>query len=137
VDNYTSYRPDGFLAVSNLNNVVFENITAVYDSNYTDGLPSFRPAIWFPGGYSNLTFRSVTITDVAAHTRTEPIGYSEDFYGLRFEPVDLATNSTGILVYLNSLPENGTHLYDNNVGQTADSTRYYFIGEAPPIIVGP
>jgi hypothetical protein len=103
VNNYTSYRPDGFLAVSDLNNVTFQNVKATFDSNYTDGLPMYRPGIWFPGNYSNLTFKNMVLTDVAAHALTAPIGYSKRFYGLTFEPIDPATNSTGVIINVNSI----------------------------------
>jgi hypothetical protein len=137
IENYRSYRPDGFLAVSNMNNVTFENVTATFDSNYTDGLPMYRPGLWFPGGYSNLTFKNVKLTDVAAHPLNEPIGYSEDYSGLHFVDVDAGTNSTGVLIYVAAAPEQGVHLYDNNHGQTADSTRYYYVGTDDPIFVAP
>jgi len=137
VQNYRSYRPDGFLAVSNMNNVTFENVTATFDSNYTDGLPMYRPGIWFPGGYTNLTFKSVTMVDVAAQPLTEPVGYSKGYNGLHFMDVDASINSTGVSIHLNALPQNGTHLYDDNVGQTSDSTRYYYVGNDDPIFVSP
>jgi hypothetical protein len=129
VNNYKSYRPDGFLAVQNLNNVTFNNITATFDSNYTDGLPMYRPGIWFPGPYSNLTFKNVTLTDVAARSLTAPIGNSLGFRGLKFEPIDRETNSTGVLIFVNSTPENGEDLYDNNRGQSVGSSRYYYVGD--------
>jgi len=135
VNNYTSYRPDGFLAVSDLNNVSFQNVKATFDSNYTDGLPMYRPGIWFPGSYSNLTFKNVVLTDVAAHALTAPIGYSEGYYGLKFEPIDPATGSTGVMVNVNSAPHNGVNLYDNNLGQSTGSTRWYSIGRNRAISV--
>ena len=127
INNYTSHRPDGFMAVQDLSNVTFNDIKATFDSNYTDGLAMYRPGIWFPGPYSGVTFENVTLTDVAAKPLNEPIGYSEGYYGLRFDNVS---------VYVNAMPT-GVDLYDNNLGQAADSTRYYYVGANSPIKVTP
>jgi hypothetical protein len=114
-------------------------VIATFDSTYTDGLPMYRPGIWFPGPYSNLTFKNVVLTDVAPRTLAPPIGYSTSYYGLNFEAIDPATKSKGVIIYLNSAPENDMDLYDNNAGQSVGSSRYYYVGSparaAPQIAV--
>lgn len=71
VDNYTSFRPDGFADILNSTNLVISNVRATYDSAFLNGL---YPGIRFPlDHYHNVTLENVTLTDKAAATVAAPI----------------------------------------------------------------
>jgi hypothetical protein len=72
VDNYQSYRPDGLMDVLASNGLTVSNVTATYDSAFTNNL---YPAWRFPTtGYRNVTFQNITLKDLAPVTIEEPIG---------------------------------------------------------------
>ncbi len=71
VDQYVTNRPDGFLDLLPSDGVKISNVTATYDSRFTNNLY----AAWrFPEApYKNVTFQNITLTDTAAITMHAPI----------------------------------------------------------------
>jgi hypothetical protein len=71
VDDYQSFRPDGFMDVLASNALTVSNVTATYNSAFTNNLyPGWR----FPTtGYQNVTFENVSLKDLAAVTTAGPI----------------------------------------------------------------
>ena len=76
VDTYASARPDGFMDVLGSNGVTVSNVTASYDSAFTNNMyPGWR----FPAsGYTNLKYQNISLTDTAASTTVGPIGPMND-----------------------------------------------------------
>ncbi|MBY0245729.1 MAG: hypothetical protein K2Q03_09770 [Sphingobacteriaceae bacterium] len=75
VDNYTSFRPDGFMDVLPSSNLTVKNVTASYDSsflNYT--LPMLR---FVQQGHHNIRFENISLTDDAFFTYIDPL-YGSD-----------------------------------------------------------
>ncbi len=71
IDNYTSYRPDGFMDVLDATNMTISNVTATYNSAF---LNNFFPGIRFPAAnYHNVTFSNITISDLAPTSIVPPI----------------------------------------------------------------
>jgi hypothetical protein len=72
VDDYQSFRPDGFMDVLTSDGLTVSNVTATYNSSFTNNLyPGWR----FPSAaYKNLKFENVSLKDLAAVTIIEPIG---------------------------------------------------------------
>ena len=72
VDDYRSFRPDGLMDVLTSAQLTVSNVTATYDSRFTNNLyPGWR----FPStAYENLTFANITLKDLAEVTLMEPIG---------------------------------------------------------------
>jgi hypothetical protein len=72
VDDYQSFRPDGFMDVLTSDGLTVSNVTATYDSTFTNNLyPGWR----FPSAaYKNLKFENISLQDLAAVTIIEPIG---------------------------------------------------------------
>jgi hypothetical protein len=71
VDDYQSFRPDGFMDVLASNGLTVSNVTATYNSAFTNNIyPGWR----FPTtGYQNVTFKNVSMKDLAAVTTAGPI----------------------------------------------------------------
>jgi hypothetical protein len=95
VDNYQSYRPDGFMDVLTSNGLTISNVTATYDSAFTNNLyPGWR----FPTtGYQNVTFQSITLQDLAPLTMQGPIGNvnTNGNQNMVFSNVQVAMNQWG------------------------------------------
>lgn len=71
VDTYKSTRPDGFVDVLTSSGLTVSNVTASYDSSFTNNLyPGFR---WPATNYKSVTFENIQIKDVATATYTQPI----------------------------------------------------------------
>jgi hypothetical protein len=68
-------RPDGFMDVLGSNGVTVSNVTASYDSAFTNNMyPGWR----FPAsGYTNLKYQNISLTDTAASTTSGPSGPHE------------------------------------------------------------
>jgi hypothetical protein len=93
VDDYQSFRPDGLMDVLTSNGLTVSNVTATYDSAFTNNLyPGWR----FPGtGYENLKFENITLKDLAAVTLVEPVGNANAAgnLNLTFSNVQVAINA--------------------------------------------
>ena len=71
VNNYTLFRPDGFMDVLLSNNLTVQNVIANYDSsfiNYT--LSAFR---FTQNGNHNIRFENISLTDNAFFTYLDPL----------------------------------------------------------------
>ncbi len=94
VDTYKSTRPDGFLDVLASSGLTISNATATYDSSFINNLfPGWR----FPSAaYSNVTFKNIQLTDLAAVTMAMPIGNAtQTNQNLTFSNVQVTMNSWG------------------------------------------
>ncbi len=81
VNNYVSMRPDGFLDLMSSQDVVFNNVKAIYDSEYLGYLfPIIRfPCIGLPyTGYQDIKFINLNLADKAAITHMPPITGNTD-----------------------------------------------------------
>ena len=65
VDNYKSYRRDGFLGVEDMTDATFKNIYSEYDSSIFAGVSDDFNNIRFVGELNNVKFENVVIKDLA------------------------------------------------------------------------
>jgi hypothetical protein len=72
VNDYQSFRPDGFMDVLTSDGLTVSNVTATYDSAFLNNLyPGWR----FPTTvYKNVTFENITLKDLAPVTNAGPVG---------------------------------------------------------------
>ena len=95
VDQYVTNRPDGFLDVLASDGLKISNVTATYNSQFTNNVfASFR----FPTPpYKNVTFQNITLTDTAPITMHAPIGTVTDdaTENMVFSNVHVTMNSWG------------------------------------------
>jgi hypothetical protein len=72
VDGYVSDRPDGLMDVLNSDGLTISNVTATYNSSFTNNIyPGWR----FPSeSYKNVKFENISLTDTAESTVAGPIG---------------------------------------------------------------
>ena len=75
VENYKSYRRDGFADIGNINDGVFKNI---YSESISDIFqPDFKfPALRFLGNLNNVNFENMTIKDKAEVSINYPMDYT-------------------------------------------------------------
>ncbi len=77
VNDYTSYRPDGFMDVLPSIDLAVTNVTATYNSAFLNYLyPALRFPVQVTPGFPanhNISFQNVTLTDLAASTSVAPI----------------------------------------------------------------
>ena len=95
VDQYVTNRPDGFLDLLPSDGVTISNVTATYDSHFTNDLYS---AWRFPQApYKNVKFENITLTDTAAKTMHAPITTvtDESTEKMVFSNVRVTVNSLG------------------------------------------
>ena len=72
IDTYKSARPDGFIDVLTSTGLTVSNVTATFDTSFTNNLYyGFR---WPATDYKSVTFENVSITDTAAVSYKQPIG---------------------------------------------------------------
>ncbi len=90
VDTYTSSRPDGLMDVLTSDGLTISNVTATYNSIFTNNLyPGWR----FPSSsYVNVTVENLTLTDTAASTYQNPIGNTIGTQGLVLSNVKVVMN---------------------------------------------
>lgn len=77
VDNYRSYRPDGFLGLLASSNLRVSNVKATYDSQFLDylfpimsfpSIESFDSKVGYVGTYKNILFDNIELADIAPYT---------------------------------------------------------------------
>ena len=92
VNNYVSFRPDGFMDVLWSTDLTLSNITASYDSSFLNGT---YPMIRFPASdYHELTFQNVKMQDTAEDASIDPIWGNGDNSNtdIRFDATNVALN---------------------------------------------
>ena len=73
VNNYKSYRRDGFLGVQDMSNSSFKNIYTEYDSSIFEGIATDFNNIRFVGKLNNVKFENVIIKDNAKVSKYYPL----------------------------------------------------------------
>ena len=71
IDQYVSSRPDGFLDALTSDGLKISNVTATYNTKFTNNV--YPPWRFSRGPYKNLTFQNITLTDTAAVSLRAPI----------------------------------------------------------------
>ncbi len=121
VNNYITHRPDGFMDTLTGNTMLFENITATYDSSYlAEQWPAWR---FTQTGYVNTTFQNVTLTDESSSNSKPPLEANSSTAGnssILFENVVITVNSV-------SGSSVGNGLLASIGGQSSGSLRTYNI----------
>lgn len=137
IQNYVSYRPDGFMDILSSSNVKFKNMTAIGDSsfiNYT--LPMMR---FTQKSNHDLYFESISLTDSAVFTYIDPIRGSDDDNNTNiiFINTRIKLNNWGEPTQPMYHPKvKGTAAYFAGVGHNFD-IRTSYLGESShaPIII--
>jgi hypothetical protein len=74
VNDYVSHRPDGFMDLLASSYLTVTNVTAVFDSSFTNYLYPNGVRFTDASGYSHVTFTNVNFSDTAATTMNGPVG---------------------------------------------------------------
>lgn len=139
VTNYSSSRPDGFNDVLTSSGLTVTNVTASFDSEFLNGVyPGWR---WPGRGYHDITYRNVTLIDVAASAAHHPMdgatctaakcGETDQNSNIVFNDVTLVVKAWGDL----QNPENFLSIVQPVVNQGANSVRTYRIASTDGFIV--
>ncbi|MBG47375.1 MAG: hypothetical protein CML05_03695 [Pseudozobellia sp.] len=79
VDNYRSYRRDGFLGTQDMSNSIIKNVYSEYDSSIFDPENVFNN-IRFTGNLNNVSFENVIIKDIAEVSKYYPLDVTTGDY---------------------------------------------------------
>ena len=116
VDDYKSYRRDGFADIGDLSNSSFNNIYAEYDSQIFDISMRFV-SLRFVGVLKNVSFNNITLKDNAPKCKIYPIDISYGDYvsidNLQLYVKESGINSNGpfsIFGSNNSIKNSGLHI---------------------------
>jgi hypothetical protein len=93
VDNYKSFRPDGFIDIFPCHDLTISNASGVYDSSFDHELsPGIRLT---SAGYRNVTLRNITLTDIAKETQWQPFAPTadQDPYGITISNMRVSLNA--------------------------------------------
>jgi hypothetical protein len=74
VNNYVSHRPDGFMDLLASSYLTVTNVTAIFDSSFTNYLYPNGVRFTDDSGYSHVTFSDINFSDTAASSLNGPVG---------------------------------------------------------------
>jgi hypothetical protein len=97
VNDYVSHRPDGFMDLLASSYLTVSNVTAVFDSSFTNYLYPNGVRFTDDNGYAHVTFTNVNFSDTAATTLNGPVGNapSSTNVDIDFNDVEVAMKHWG------------------------------------------